>query len=108
MLLDKFVISVLRTVEHYLVAYVYRYFFFFQAEDGIRDLIVTGVQTCALPILRGRKSRGCVKSCAPYARTLMIRRFVWREWRARSKPKIHAAPLISVQPIFVQIGRAHV
>src|SRR3989440_4398026 len=27
-----------------------RSFFFFQAEDGIRDLIVTGVQTCALPI----------------------------------------------------------
>src|SRR5690349_25047636 len=25
--------------------------FFFQAEDGIRDLYVTGVQTCALPIL---------------------------------------------------------
>src|SRR5206468_7398363 len=25
---------------------------FFQAEDGIRDLIVTGVQTCALPICR--------------------------------------------------------
>src|SRR5256886_11066149 len=28
-------------------------FFFFQAEDGIRDLTVTGVQTCALPILSG-------------------------------------------------------
>src|SRR5207248_6114838 len=28
-------------------------FFFFQAEDGIRDRTVTGVQTCALPILRG-------------------------------------------------------
>src|SRR5688572_25177639 len=28
-----------------------RFFFFFQAEDGIRDLTVTGVQTCALPIL---------------------------------------------------------
>src|SRR2546422_8863120 len=27
-------------------------FFFFQAEDGIRDVAVTGVQTCALPILR--------------------------------------------------------
>src|SRR2546430_7219256 len=27
-------------------------FFFFQAEDGIRDLTVTGVQTCALPIWR--------------------------------------------------------
>src|SRR5690349_23432500 len=31
------------------------YFFFFQAEDGIRDLYVTGVQTCALPI----SPRGC-------------------------------------------------
>src|SRR5688572_32921602 len=31
------------------------FFFFFQAEDGIRDLTVTGVQTCALPIL----SREC-------------------------------------------------
>src|SRR5207248_5705148 len=27
-------------------------FFFFQAEDGIRDRTVTGVQTCALPIFR--------------------------------------------------------
>src|SRR6266853_2154309 len=31
-------------------------FFFFQAEDGIRDLTVTGVQTCALPIF-WRQSR---------------------------------------------------
>src|SRR5256885_9251613 len=29
-----------------------RVFFFFQAEDGIRDYKVTGVQTCALPIYR--------------------------------------------------------
>src|SRR5207253_5573924 len=29
-------------------------FFFFQAEDGIRDGHVTGVQTCALPISKGR------------------------------------------------------
>src|SRR3712207_9583052 len=28
------------------------FFFFFQAEDGIRDIGVTGVQTCALPISR--------------------------------------------------------
>src|ERR1039457_7457909 len=42
-------------------------FFFFQAEDGIRDYKVTGVQTCALPICirwiphhaRGAASRGC-------------------------------------------------
>src|SRR2546428_2332890 len=39
---------------------VWRYalivFFFFQAEDGIRDLIVTGVQTCALPISNSLKA----------------------------------------------------
>src|SRR5205823_11333940 len=29
-------------------------YFFFQAEDGIRDKLVTGVQTCALPILHAR------------------------------------------------------
>src|SRR5256884_7568683 len=30
--------------------YFFGFFFFFQAEDGIRDVAVTGVQTCALPI----------------------------------------------------------
>src|SRR2546430_3655910 len=30
--------------------YLFHFVFFFQAEDGIRDLTVTGVQTCALPI----------------------------------------------------------
>src|SRR5687767_15182189 len=33
------------------------FFFFFQAEDGIRDKLVTGVQTCALPICRERHDR---------------------------------------------------
>src|SRR5690606_40176432 len=33
-----------------LMEYFVVYFFFFQAEDGIRDFHVTGVQTCALPI----------------------------------------------------------
>src|SRR5437762_13526666 len=32
------------------------FLFFFQAEDGIRDTSVTGVQTCALPISRSRRS----------------------------------------------------
>ena len=32
------------------VLFVWFVFFFFQAEDGIRDDLVTGVQTCALPI----------------------------------------------------------
>src|SRR5690349_22772177 len=34
----------------FLVWFFFFFFFFFQAEDGIRDLYVTGVQTCALPI----------------------------------------------------------
>src|SRR5258708_26502659 len=33
-------------------------FFFFQAEDGIRDDLVTGVQTCALPISAEAKAEG--------------------------------------------------
>src|SRR3989449_58299 len=33
-------------------------FFFFQAEDGIRDVAVTGVQTCALPISRRAEDSG--------------------------------------------------
>src|SRR5229473_5326315 len=41
------------------------FFFFFQAEDGIRDKLVTGVQTCALPIWSetgGRKRRRTERS----------------------------------------------
>src|SRR2546426_9365159 len=34
------------------------FFFFFQAEDGIRDYKVTGVQTCALPILHRNERPG--------------------------------------------------
>src|SRR5688572_9065404 len=40
------------------------FFFFFQAEDGIRDLTVTGVQTCALPIaiwLDSTRNRLCIE-----------------------------------------------
>src|SRR3712207_7305203 len=35
---------------YYVAESTYDRFFFFQAEDGIRDIGVTGVQTCALPI----------------------------------------------------------
>src|SRR2546426_6209984 len=47
---------------------LYLYIFFFQAEDGIRDYKVTGVQTCALPIqaedgIRDYKVTG-VQTCA--------------------------------------------
>src|SRR5205823_10239789 len=41
--------------------------FFFQAEDGIRDKLVTGVQTCALPIsLAAAKASGLMESVESY------------------------------------------
>src|SRR5207253_7408272 len=40
-------------------------FFFFQAEDGIRDGHVTGVQTCALPIWSGAAASCRRAPCAP-------------------------------------------
>src|SRR5947209_12332470 len=45
------------------MSYVFTFvFFFFQAEDGIRDIGVTGVQTCALPISRHiAKTRGVTR-----------------------------------------------
>src|SRR3989442_8533377 len=46
------------------------FFFFFQAEDGIRDADVTGVQTCALPICRRRRSsRPKGSGCPPEGTT---------------------------------------
>src|SRR6202165_5969222 len=48
--------------------YIVMCFFFFQAEDGIRDCWVTGVQTCALPISSRRRHTNCwvtgVQTCA--------------------------------------------
>src|SRR5256885_11534430 len=46
-----FVVVTCRIVCDVAESYLIRVFFFFQAEDGIRDYKVTGVQTCALPIL---------------------------------------------------------
>src|SRR5947209_9128011 len=43
---------------HLLVSWFFFFFFFFQAEDGIRDIGVTGVQTCALPILELAEADG--------------------------------------------------
>src|SRR5215217_8514626 len=45
----------------------YFFFFFFQAEDGIRDIGVTGVQTCALPISAARHWRTVISRTAATA-----------------------------------------
>src|SRR5206468_5207283 len=60
--------------------------FFFQAEDGIRDLIVTGVQTCALPICctdaAGRRSRARSRTPGPVASPGCTDRCCWPgTWR---------------------------
>src|SRR5690349_24253603 len=46
-------------------------FFFFQAEDGIRDLYVTGVQTCALPISAELVTPELINFMATHARGLI-------------------------------------
>src|SRR2546429_3282034 len=48
MFFDFSYLSILIIFHYYIILVVF--FFFFQAEDGIRDVAVTGVQTCALPI----------------------------------------------------------
>src|SRR5689334_23460254 len=45
------------------------FFFFFQAEDGIRDGTVTGVQTCALPIYEPCARRGADARSAQHTRS---------------------------------------
>src|SRR2546427_12649768 len=50
------------------MSFAFVFFFFFQAEDGIRDLTVTGVQTCALPISDGE---GWLSSLIPLRADLM-------------------------------------
>src|SRR5207249_6117883 len=51
--------------------------FFFQAEDGIRDRNVTGVQTCALPISSTGSATGCASRCrarrSSWCRTASVR-----------------------------------
>ena len=44
------------------------FFFFFQAEDGIRDIGVTGVQTCALPIYLVHHT----SKCMPYVLSVVF------------------------------------
>src|SRR5256885_3780744 len=82
-------------------------FFFFQAEDGIRDYKVTGVQTCALPISHARLSlrggRRVARVVAPA--TSACRTSVRQGWcqNVRKSPR-----LARKSPRFApgQIGRA--
>src|SRR5437762_14322466 len=69
--------------------------FFFQAEDGIRDTSVTGVQTCALPIWRPDSGRGAAPARRAARRGVVRRllhhrseeRRVGKEARPRGAPQ---------------------
>src|SRR5690606_32453833 len=79
-------------------------FFFFQAEDGIRDFHVTGVQTCALPIF-GRTERHPDQHQDVQAHSLAIPHcsswlIICRQTTPRTAPSqaIRRRSLITVQP----------
>src|SRR5256886_11210626 len=85
-----------------------RVFFFFQAEDGIRDLTVTGVQTCALPIFPEGARDGAVARAFPTASTSereqhQSRRVGWEREVAFERHTVH--PDLYALSEF-QIGRA--
>src|SRR6266542_4959932 len=70
------------------------YFFFFQAEDGIRDATVTGVQTCALPICaeqRILRVRGTIPSLESRGNPAVLpsyrRRRVWEAAGKQGSPE---------------------
>src|SRR2546428_7455012 len=83
---------------------------FFQAEDGIRDLTVTGVQTCALPIpgdppatlLLSRRSRGDIVRRQHRRNPDSL-----RLGKLRGKAEIeHVASVVAVEKQDAEIGRA--
>src|SRR5688572_7099667 len=62
-------------------------FFFFQAEDGIRDLTVTGVQTCALPICS--RTRRSVRPTAQAGGAVSKRTIPTNRWCARPRTSMY-------------------
>src|SRR2546429_4504455 len=89
-------------------------FFFFQAEDGIRDVAVTGVQTCALPISLGERRSGAStatrSSCAREKRS-PLRRVTKaspsrckrsRPWRASTNTGVDPSESVRSSPLSTQ------
>src|SRR5258708_17870846 len=68
----------------YMLTFTKRAFFFFQAEDGIRDDLVTGVQTCALPILSVLRRKGVHNRASHGTRSYVL-----------SAPLLQGVPMIA-------------
>src|SRR2546429_6528333 len=83
--------------------------FFFQAEDGIRDVAVTGVQTCALPIssVSGHLFRGQLPGIDHVRMTALAKQAgPHLLLGARARPRHHEGLLSKLQHLTQQIGRA--
>src|ERR1041385_6479387 len=88
---------------HWPVIDDHLFFFFFQAEDGIRDVAETGVQTCALPIWRmpGGAARMTARSNAGRSATVhsavysparpAMSRYGSPSWRRKLRPAASGA-----------------
>src|SRR5699024_11768324 len=87
------------------ISVVVKEFFFFQAEDGIRDRNVTGVQTCALPISRARPSAtaGTSQRCRVTSRPWPT---VWPVSRTRARHSWRWPWPKSTPPPAPETGRA--
>src|SRR2546422_5821859 len=79
------------------------FFFFFQAEDGIRDVAVTGVQTCALPIFptflrlnAGSPPRVPGRTAGNWERGLRSLRDLTQHLTTRADDS-HAAPVLALR-----------
>src|SRR2546426_7363540 len=78
----------------------YFFFFFFQAEDGIRDYKVTGVQTCALPICTYTVRISAVRPAASPRRrigSVLVKGVAVRSTSSAPSSATSAAPAASVQ-----------
>src|SRR2546430_7936079 len=80
-------------------------FFFFQAEDGIRDLTVTGVQTCALPISSFQRRVWDALRAIPYGTTLSYSELARRLGDLRATRAVGAANGRNPIPIIVPCHR---
>src|SRR5437773_6500484 len=95
------------TIGLWFLSIVFLFFvFFFQAEDGIRDRDVTGVQTCALPILLEASRNGSPRRF--YFDTVTGLLLRTEEWNAAGKitEAFEYQDYRDVDGVKVQIGRA--
>src|SRR5256885_8034022 len=82
-------------------------FFFFQAEDGIRDYKVTGVQTCALPISTGKSAPILRRSIG--TRASLLRRKIGADFPVAANERLRVGSMAqwaAAGSDAIEIGRA--